>query len=72
MQKAKSFLLKNTSYKSTQILIPNQLVVDTIFALNFRNWLIIIILAFVKPSDYRAKKSFFFSFKVSIFNPTAK
>lgn len=66
MQKAKSFLLINTSYKSTQILIPNQLVVGNIFALKFRNWLIIIILALYSAGINEALKSFFFQANNSI------
>lgn len=45
---------------STQILIPNQLVVGNIFALKFRNWLIIIIFALPSADINEALKSFFF------------
>ena len=52
--------LKYFLKKSTQILIPNQLVVDNIFALLFRNWLIIIILALCSAGINELKNSFFF------------
>lgn len=69
MQKAKSFLLINTSCKSTQILIPNQLEVGNIFALKFRNLLIIIILALYSAGTNEALKSFFFQAINSISAP---
>jgi hypothetical protein len=52
--------------KSTQILIPNQLVVDNIFALKLRNLLIIIIFALYSTGVNHSENSFFFSVKKSL------
>jgi hypothetical protein len=53
--------LKYYLQKLTQILIPNQLCFDTIFALLFRNWLIIIIFALKISRFFNSKYSFQFS-----------
>jgi|GEM_PF-5019002 len=57
--------LKYYLQKSTQILIPNQLCFGTVFALLFRNLLIIIIFALCSAGINELQNSFFFPVKNS-------
>ena len=54
--------LKYNQLNFLQILIPNQLVVDIIFAFYLRNLLIIIIFDFHSEIVIKVLKSFFFQF----------